>query len=123
MFFKKGDLFIYSFLVIFFLFLITHAFEGKKIQPQRIEVYVNNKLNYTYKLEKKLHKAFIPTDIGGVNLEIKDYRVRVTSSFSPRKLCVKQGWIKNPGETIIGIPDKLLIKVVGDSDQFDTILQ
>ena len=43
--------------------------------------------------------------------------VRVTSSNSPLKIAVKQGFIKSPGEVIIGIPDRLVIKIVGDSEE------
>jgi len=32
------------------------------------------------------------------------------------KIGVKQGFIKSPGEVIIGIPDRLVVKVVGDSE-------
>ena len=42
--------------------------------------------------------------------------VRVTTSNSPLKIAVKQGFIKSPGEVIIGIPDRLVVKVVGDSE-------
>ena len=45
--------------------------------------------------------------------------VRVTSSNSPKKINVKRGWISSPGEVIIGIPDRLLIKIVGDKKDED----
>lgn len=44
-------------------------------------------------------------------------KVRVTTSNSPQKICVKQGWISNAGDTIIGIPDRLLIKIVGNQSE------
>ena len=47
--------------------------------------------------------------------------VRVTSSNSPLKINVKRGWIQNPGEVIIGIPDRLVIKVVGDKEADDDL--
>ncbi|MDO4589545.1 MAG: NusG domain II-containing protein, partial [Fusobacterium sp.] len=55
----------------------------------------------------------------GVNVKFKDNMVRVTTSNSPLKLNVKQGWIKDPGEVIIGVPDRLLIKIVGESNKND----
>ncbi|MGL5521409.1 MAG: NusG domain II-containing protein, partial [Cetobacterium sp.] len=48
-------------------------------------------------------------------------------SNSPLKLNVKQGWIGQPGEVIIGVPDRLIIKVVGKtnerSDDVDFIIK
>jgi len=123
MYFKKGDLIIYTFILGIFIFLSTTMVELKEIKGDRVEIYVNNRLKYTYKLQKKEKKFHVDTDIGGVDVELKDYKVRVTSSYSPRKLCVKQGWISNSGQTIIGVPDKLLIKIVGKEEEVDYILR
>ena len=62
---------------------------------------------------------FVDTSIGGVNVEIRDKKIRVTSSNSPLKLCVKQGWIGSVGESIIGVPDRLLIQIVGEVAEED----
>ena len=80
-------------------------------------------------MQKEERDIFVDTNIGGVNVKFKDNMVRVTSSNSPLKLNVKQGWIKDPGEVIIGVPDRLLIKIVGDkkdntdSDDIDFIVR
>ncbi len=71
-------------------------------------------------LQKEERDIFVDTNLGGVNVKFKDDMVRVTTSNSPLKLNVKQGWIKDPGEVIIGVPDRLLIKIVGDSKNNDT---
>ena len=80
-----------------------------------MEIYVDGNLQYVYPLQEEERDIFVDTNIGGVNVKFKDNMVRVTTSNSPLKLNVKQGWIKNPGEVIIGVPDRLLIKIVGDS--------
>lgn len=57
-----------------------------------------------------------------MDIHFKDKKVRVVSSHSPRKIAVKQGWIENSGEIILGIPDKLVIKVVGEGeDELDYV--
>jgi len=114
--FKFGDLIIYGIIVGVFLLLSTNLYKFQETKADRFEIYVNNQLKYTQKLQKKEKKFFIDTDIGGVDVEVKDYKVRVTSSFSPRKLCVKQGWIESTGQTIIGVPDKLFIKIIGEKN-------
>jgi hypothetical protein len=123
MYFKKGDLVIYTFILGIFLFIGSNIIGMKEVKADRIEIYVNNKLKYTYKLQKEEKKFHVNTDIGGVDVELHDFKVRVTSSYSPRKLCVKQGWISNSGQTIIGVPDKLLIKIVGKEEDVDFILR
>lgn len=123
--FKKGDIIIYLFLIVFFGSLVIKTLNFKSYSSSNAEIYVNNKLKYVYPLTEEEKKFFVPTDIGGVNVVIKDKRIRVTTSNSPLKLDVKQGWIKNPGQVIIGIPDKLLIKIVGkeEDEEVDFIIK
>ena len=116
MYFKKGDLIIYSLIIGFFLTLGMNVHKIKETKAERAEIYVNNQLKYTYKLQIKEETFYIDTDIGGVGVKLKNNKIRVTSSYSPRKLCVKQGWIERSGQTIIGVPDKLLIKIVGKEE-------
>lgn len=114
--FKKWDLVIYSILISFFLILGSSISKFKNIKASKAEIYVDNQLKYIYPLEESEKNIFVDTEIGGVNVNFKNNMVRVTSSNSPLKLCVKQGWIKNPGDVIVGVPDKLLIKIVGDKN-------
>jgi hypothetical protein len=124
MYFKKGDLIIYSLILGIFIFLGLNLNKLKETKAERAEIYVDNQLKYTYKLQKNEKKFYVNTDIGGVDVELKDNKIRVTSSYSPRKLCVKQGWIERSGQTIIGVPDKLLIKIVGkEDDELDYIIR
>lgn len=113
--FKIGDLIIYSFLLFFFITLGINITKSSQEKASKVEIYVDGNLQYVYPLQEEERNIFVDTNIGGVNVKFKDNMVRVTTSNSPLKLNVKQGWIKNPGEVIIGVPDRLLIKIVGDS--------
>lgn len=112
--FRIGDLIIYSFFIIFFTGLGLKIMNLSQERASKVEIYVDSELKYVYPLQKEEKDIFVDTNIGGVNVKFKDNMVRVTSSNSPLKLNVKQGWIKDPGEVIIGVPDRLLIKIVGD---------
>lgn len=118
--FKIGDLVIYSFLLFFFAALGMNITSLSQEKASKVEIYVDGKLQYVYPLQKEERDIFVATNLGGVNVKFKDDMVRVTTSNSPLKLNVKQGWIKDPGEVIIGVPDRLLIKIVGDSKNNDT---
>lgn len=114
--FKIGDLVIYIFLIIFFLILILKIDSFKDVKGAKAEIWVDGELKYVYPLQEEERNVFVETGIGGCNIQFKDNMVRVTTSNSPLKIAVKQGFIKSPGEVIIGIPDRLVIKVVGDSE-------
>lgn len=115
--FKMWDMIIYSFLIVFFSVLFIKIKSFKDIKGAKAEIWVNGNLEYVYPLQKEEKNVFVDTVIGGCNIQFKDYMVRVTTSNSPLKIAVKQGFIKSPGEVIIGIPDRLVIKIVGDREE------
>lgn len=115
--FRKGDVVVYTILISIFSVLGFQITKFKASDASSAEVYVNNQLKYVYPLQAEEKDIFVPTDIGGVNVKIKDKKIRVTTSNSPLKLNVKQGWIGQPGEVIIGVPDRLIIKVVGKTNE------
>ncbi|MGL6064939.1 MAG: NusG domain II-containing protein [Fusobacteriaceae bacterium] len=115
--FRIGDLIIYVFFICFFTYFGLNILKKENFKGTKIEVYVNSKLKFVQKLQKEQKYIFIDTDIGGIELEFFDNKVRVISSNSPRKLIMKQGWIQNPGDLLIGIPDKTLIKVIGEGEE------
>lgn len=117
--FRVGDLVVYLFFIIFFYTLGTKVLELGEEKPSKVEIYVDGTLKYIYPLQKEERDIFVDTVLGGVNVKFKDNMVRVTSSNSPKKINVKRGWISSPGEVIIGIPDRLLIKIVRDKKDED----
>lgn len=123
--FKIGDTVIYIFLIVFFGVFLSKIGNFKDVKGAKAEIWVDGDLKYVQPLQKEEKNIFVETGIGGCNVQFKDEMVRVTSSNSPLKIAVKQGFIKSPGEVIIGIPDRLVIKIVGDSEgnQVDFILR
>ena len=62
---------------------------------------------------------------GGENiLEIKDGKAHLTNASCPDKLCVNMGYISKTGQSIICLPNKVVIEIKGntkDNNNFDTI--
>ncbi len=114
--FKIGDIFIYSIIITLLLSIGINGFQLKEVRGSKVEIYVNSKLAFVENLKKEKSKIFVPTELGGINVEFVDNKVRVITSNSPKKLIVKQGFISKAGETLVGVPDKVIIKVKGDSD-------
>lgn len=114
--FKFYDYFIFIIFIVFFSFFISYIINLPETTGATAEIYVDSKLVYVQKLQQEEKKIFIPTDIGGVDVLFKDYKVRALTSYSPKQIAVKQGWISSPQEIIIGIPDKLIIKIIGTNN-------
>lgn len=60
---------------------------------------------------------------GGYNtLVIEDGVAYLTEADCPDKLCVKQGKVSKAGETIVCLPHRIVIEVVGEGEgEFDAV--
>jgi hypothetical protein len=56
-------------------------------------------------------------------VEISGGRVRMIDSACPDKLCVKTGWISSPGKSIVCLPNRVVIEVVGGDGGPDAVNQ
>jgi len=63
--------------------------------------------------------------LGGIEIEIKDKRVRVVDSSCKRKICVHTGWIHKSYQTIVCAPNRFVIRLLGgdDRDELDGITE
>lgn len=60
----------------------------------------------------------------GMEIEIKEGKIRVKKSDCPNQICVKQGWIENANEVIVCVPNKTLIyleSAAAEDNQVDYI--
>lgn len=55
-------------------------------------------------------------DLGDVVLEVKDGMIRVKEENSPLNICSKEGYIGDSSRTLICLPNKIVVKIVGDND-------
>lgn len=77
--------------------------------------------SYRYSLTQE-RTLKIPGKLGDILLEIKGGAVRITQSTCPLKICIKKGWIYRQGDSIICLPNQVIIRVEGDKEQdFDAI--
>jgi len=63
----------------------------------------------------------IKTEFGYNKIEIGEGKVRVVEADCPDELDVKQGWISNPGEIIVCLPNRLIIEIKSDEKRDDGV--
>ncbi len=56
----------------------------------------------------------LETRTGSISIRTKSGRVCVSESSCPLKICVKTGWIKRPGEAIICVPNRMVVRIEGE---------
>lgn len=52
-------------------------------------------------------------------VEFKDGKVRVQYADCPDKVCVRTGWVSMPGEIIVCLPYRIIIKISGERQDVD----
>ncbi len=72
--------------------------------------------------EINLEKVDTPytLDVGGNVLLVEKGQISVKSADCPDGLCVKQGPISKPSQTIVCLPNRLTITIEGNSDEPET---
>ena len=61
-----------------------------------------------------------PFDEYGVTVEVKSGKVRISESDCHDKICEKTGFISSPMQTIVCLPNRISIRLIGDNANTDS---
>lgn len=115
---KIGDLLVYIFIVIVICFsLLGLKWMGESVAVRRLIVEVDGREVESIKLDESEvpQELKIETGQGGYNiLRITEEGISVIEANCPDQICVRSNKISLPGQTIICLPHRLIIKIVGD---------
>ena len=106
------------------LLLISSIFYLLKPSSKGSEalVYYENNTVLTIDLtDKNLREYTVKGYNGDVLIETVDGKIRVKEEVSPKHLCSKQGYISNSGESIICLPNKVVIEI--ENNDVDTVVK
>jgi hypothetical protein len=59
---------------------------------------------------------WVPGPLGETVVEVRDGAVRVTESPCPHGLCVRMGKVRSPGQSVVCVPNRVVVTVAGDGD-------
>lgn len=115
---KKNDFRLIGIILLAVFLLLAYQYTKKDTGPGSVHVTIDGKAFGTYQL---LETQTI--DINGSNtLEIQDKKARVVHADCPDKLCVNQKAIARDGESIICLPNKVVITIQdGKPPELDAI--
>ncbi len=120
----KGD----KLLIIFVLMLAFIIFTGFQIYG-----FTDDKTYVLIEIDGKLYQKIslgengpnlrltIPVTHGKSIVEINRNKVRMQYSDCPDRDCVRQGWISRPGQMIVCLPNKLVLKIEGSKPAKDEV--
>ncbi|MBE6144275.1 MAG: NusG domain II-containing protein [Firmicutes bacterium] len=101
-------------LLIALIFLLSFKLFEKNDNKQAIVYYENKKVLTVNLNEKKEYK--VDGYNGEVIIIVNNGKIKVEQENSPLHLCSKQGYISKSYETIVCLPNKISIKIIGNEE-------
>ncbi|HBC95516.1 MAG TPA: NusG domain II-containing protein [Clostridium sp.] len=74
-----------------------------------------NKVQDTYEFTVRYGKS------GFNKIKVEKGKIRISDSNSPRKIGMKMGWISKPGENVVCVPYKLMVKIEGRDPRLNDV--
>ena len=111
-------------LVIAIMILFMIALSNDKNNKKAI-VYYDNEIVKEIDLTIKEKKEYTVEGYNGdVKIVAEDGKIKVDTEKSPLHLCSKQGFIDKTYESIVCLPNKIIIKIVSDTnDDYDIVIR
>lgn len=93
------------------------------VERAQAQVLVDGYVVRTVPLDGR-QEEFRVTGPSGYNVvQVDGTRVRVRDADCPDKLCIKMGWISQPPQQIVCVPNHVVVRVVGGRpDDVDAII-
>lgn len=110
--------------IIAFTLIPLIIFVTKEQKDEKTAViYYQNEVIQTIDLTRKESKEYIVEGKNGpVIIEVNNGRIRVKQEDSPLHICSKQGYISKNTETIVCLPNKIVI-LIQDKNSLDTVVR
>lgn len=114
--FLKGDLIIVAFIIV--LAVTTLIFMLPKSYDENIlEIYLDGELIQSVELVEGEYQTIEIDETAQNTIEIDGLQVRIIEATCYDSVCVNTGYISKAGEVIVCMPNKLLLKIVGDESE------
>ncbi len=111
-------------LIIAIIVLFVIAIIGNDTSKSAL-VYYDNNLVLSIDLTDKSEQEYIVNGYNGpVKIIKKDGKIKVEEEDSPLHLCSRQGFIEKSYESIVCLPNKIVIKIVSSKqEELDTVVR
>ncbi|MBP3920658.1 MAG: NusG domain II-containing protein [Bacilli bacterium] len=116
---NKSDLRLIIILVIICMIAVT-SFLFKKNNGDSALVYYDG--NQVMTIDLKVDGDYEVDGLNGkVKMQVRDGKIKVNEENSPYHICSKQGYISESYESIVCLPNKIVINI--SDNEFDTVVK
>lgn len=111
----KFDFIVIIFFVLAAVISLVCFYKFDKAEGGYVAVVVNKEIKETFSLSE--NREYTISDGEHINIiKIEDGKVWITEANCPDKLCVKQRKIDKNGQSVICLPNKVVVKIVSDKE-------
>lgn len=95
---------------------------NNQAEQKILNVSLDGKVIREINLSKVKEKSIIQIKGNLISkIEIDNGRVRFVNAICPDKICEKTGWLEKPGQIAVCLPNKVIIKIVGEDENLDAV--
>lgn len=118
---NKNDLKLIMVLIFISVIGIIYI-KSMPVKEAKAQVYYNKELVLEINLDEKYNEYTVEGYNGKVVLIKENHKIKVKEEISPLHLCSKQGFISKSYETIVCLPNKIVVKIV-DNENIDAVVR
>ena len=121
--FHKNDIYLIIGLIIV-LCVIGAVYLFTRKNGAMVRVSVDGITTATYPLEKEMTTVIDGYDGGQNTLVIEDGSAYLKDTTCPDHLCEKMGKINSAGQSVICLPNRVIVEIIGDdtTPKYDTVV-
>ncbi len=93
------------------IFVVDHLVGKGSVAVVEVDGQMAHRLDLSVDCQK-----VVAVPLGDMVIEVRQGRVRVSSSPCPHKLCVSVGWVHQAGGLIVCVPNRVLVRVEGQEE-------
>ena len=117
----KGDKFLLAGVLLVSLLSLAALYNrfsrySATIRPAQAVVTVQGNVIRRIRLPSAGQSSFVVQGlVGPSTVEVDGSRIHMREAPCSGQVCVRQGWIEHPGQSIVCIPGKILIRIEGSA--------
>lgn len=115
---KKNDILLVGVLLLAaFSWWGISWWRGQGAAASHVNIWQNTVLTGNYPLDAEEPLALpLGSSLGTNHVVIENGSVRMTAASCPDQVCVQSGPISQPGQTIVCLPNRIVIEITGEKE-------
>ena len=116
---KWGDYIVFAAIAVMIVGMFIWGIIPNDNETLVAEISLEGEITHIINLDENQEILFHD---GDVRIIVEEKKIRFIQSDCPDLVCVNTGWLKSKGRIAACLPNRILIKIIGFSDEVDVVL-